>query len=293
LVDITPSRGIGHGFYVCVFRAREAYSTDFSGEICAAAFRTFDFHSPVILVTLIDHELFLARIANVVIAGHGILSQIDYTDRAWRLPDVSSNLYERKEAPLLIVISGPSGVGKDTVVKRMRERGLPFHFVVTATSRPRRENEIDGVDYIFVSRDEFDRMIEQNELLEHAEVYGQQKGIPKAQVREALKSGKDVVMRIDVQGARTIRELAEDALLVFLITQSEEELVRRLEKRQTETPEAMKLRLDTALLEMRSADELFDYYVVNADSQLDAAVDTIVDIISAEHHRIKPRKVEL
>jgi guanylate kinase len=206
---------------------------------------------------------------------------------------VHASLYERKKTPLLIVISGPSGVGKDTVVKRMRERGLPFHFVVTATSRPRRENEIDGVDYIFVSRDEFDRMVEQNELLEHAEVYGQQKGIPKEQVREALNSGMDVVMRIDVQGARTIRGLAEDALLIFLITQDEEELVRRLEKRRTETPEAMKLRLDTALLEMQSADDLFDYYVVNADSQLDTAVDTIVDIISAEHHRIKPRKVEL
>lgn len=204
-----------------------------------------------------------------------------------------SSLYERRKTPLLIVISGPSGVGKDTVVKRMRARGLPFHFVVTATSRPRRENEIDGVDYIFVSRNEFDRMIEQDELLEHAEVYGQQKGIPKKQVREALTSGKDVVMRIDVQGARTIRELAEDALLIFLITQNEDELVRRLEKRQTETLEAMQLRLDTALLEMRSADDLFDYYVVNADSQLDAAVDTIVDIINAEHHRIKPRKVEL
>jgi len=202
-------------------------------------------------------------------------------------------LYERHKSPLLIVISGPSGVGKDTVVKRMRERGLPFHFVVTATSRPRRQSEVDGVDYIFVSRDEFDLMVEQDELLEHAEVYGQQKGIPKEQVRQALNSGMDVIMRIDVQGARTIRSLVEDALLIFLVTQSEEELVRRLEKRRTETPEAIKLRLDTARLEMQSAGELFDYYVVNADSQLDAAVDTIVDIINAEHHRVKPRRVEL
>lgn len=276
-----------------VIRAGNAHSTDPAGELLAAAMRALNLLATIFLVTLIDHNPFVALVADIVIAGHGILSQIDYTDRAWRLPDVGSSLYERKKTPLLIVISGPSGVGKDTVVKRMRERGLPFHFVVTATSRPRRENEIDGVDYIFVSRDEFDRMIEQDELLEHAEVYGQQKGIPKKQVREALNSGKDVVMRIDVQGARTIRELAGDALLIFLITQSEEELVRRLEKRRTETPEAMKLRLDTALLEMQSADDLFDYYVINADSQLDAAVDTIVDIISTEHQRIKPRKVEL
>jgi guanylate kinase len=274
-------------------RAGEAHPADRSGEFVAAALRTSDLLATIFLVALIDHDAFAAIIADVVVARHVILIQIDYTDRAWRLPEVHSNLYERPKEPLLIVISGPSGVGKDTVVKRMRERGLPFHFVVTATSRPRRENEVNGVDYIFVSREEFDRMIEEGELLEHAEVYGQQKGIPKKQVREALKSGLDVVLRIDVQGARTIRELTDDALLIFLITQDEDQLIRRLEKRRTETPEALKLRLDTALLEMQRADDLFDYCVVNADSQLDAAVDTIVDIINAEHHRIKPRKVEL
>jgi guanylate kinase len=206
---------------------------------------------------------------------------------------VQPNLYNRKQEPLLIVISGPSGVGKDCVVKCMRERGLPFHFVVTATSRPRRPHEVDGVDYIFVSKDEFDCMIEQDQLLEHATVYGQHKGIPKQQVREALESGLDVVMRLDVQGARTIRELSEDALLIFLITQNEDELIQRLKQRQTESPAALKLRLDMVQQEMQSADDIFDYCVVNADSQLEAAVDTIVDIINAEHQRTKPRKVQL
>ena len=110
----------------------------------------------------------------------------------------------RKPEPLLIVISGPSGVGKDSVVQRMMERGMPFHFVVTATTREKREAEVHGKDYWFLSKDEFARMIEHNELIEYAIVYGDYKGIPKAQVREALESGKDVVMRLDVQGAETV-----------------------------------------------------------------------------------------
>jgi len=202
-------------------------------------------------------------------------------------------LYKTQKQPLLIVISGPSGVGKDSVVKRMRERGLPFHFVITTTSRPKRPHEVEGVDYFFVSEEEFLRMIEQNELLEHANVYGQLKGIPKQQVRQALESGKDVVMRLDVQGARTIRELAKEALLIFLTTQDEDELIRRLKARKTDSPEALDLRLATAREEMLVVEELFDYCVVNADSKLDVAVDTILDIINAEHHRTKPRKVDL
>ena len=107
--------------------------------------------------------------------------------------------------PLLIVISGPSGAGKDTVMQRMKERGLPFHFVVTATTRPKRDNEEHGRDYLFISTEEFARMIDEDELIEHAIVYGDYKGIPKQQVREALASGMDVVMRLDVQGAETVR----------------------------------------------------------------------------------------
>lgn len=202
------------------------------------------------------------------------------------------DLLRRQRQPLLIVISGPSGVGKDTVVKRMKARGLPFHFVVTATTRPRREGEVNGKDYFFVSREQFAEMIEQDELLEYAIVYDDYKGIPKAQVRQALASGQDVVMRLDVQGAETIRKICPEALLIFLSTRDETELVRRLERRQTETPEDLKLRIATARKELRRV-ELFDYYVVNAEGELDQTVDTIMSIIQAEHHRVNPRQVEL
>ena len=194
--------------------------------------------------------------------------------------------------PLLIVISGPSGAGKDTVVRRMQERGLPFHFLVTATTRPKRQNEIHGIDYWFVSKEEFARMLEQNELIEYALVYGDYKGIPKAQVREALQSGKDVVMRLDVQGAETIRKLAKDALLIFITTESEDELVRRLQERKTETSDSLAIRIATARKELKRL-EAFDYVIVNHDLHYDEAVDTIRAIIEAEHHRVQQRKVSL
>lgn len=197
-----------------------------------------------------------------------------------------------QQYPLLIVISGPSGVGKDTVIGRMKERKLPFHFVVTATARQPRSDEIDGVDYIFLSSDEFAEMIEQGELLEHAIVYNDYKGIPKAQVREAMNSGKDVVMRVDVQGAATIRAMYPDALLIFLTTRNEEELENRLKARKTETPEGLKLRIATARRELRRIKD-FDYVVVNPEDHLEAAVDTIEAIIRAEHARVNPRKVSL
>lgn len=194
--------------------------------------------------------------------------------------------------PLLIVVSGPSGVGKDTVLQRMKERQLPFHFVVTATTRPPRPAERNGVDYFFLSHDEFAEMIEQGELLEYAIVYNDYKGIPKQQVRQALGSGEDVVMRIDVQGAATIRELCPDALLIFLTTQDEEEMVNRLRDRKTETPEGLRLRIATARQELKRINE-FDYVVINHELQLDETVDTILAIIEAEHHRVSPRKVTL
>jgi guanylate kinase len=194
--------------------------------------------------------------------------------------------------PLLIVISGTSGVGKDTVIQRMKERRLPFHFVVTATTRPARPEEQQGVDYFFVSHDEFAEMIEEDELLEYAIVYNDYKGIPKAQVRQALDSGKDVVMRVDVQGAATVRELCPQALLIFLQTRDEDEMVSRLIARKTETPEGLKLRIATARREQKRIDE-FDYVVINRDYQLDETVDTIVAIIQAEHARVNHRQVSL
>jgi guanylate kinase len=205
---------------------------------------------------------------------------------------VAQPIVHPPRTPLLIVISGPSGAGKDSVLRRMKERGLPFHFVVTATTRSRRAGEVQGKDYFFLTQDQFAEMIEQNELLEHAIVYNDYKGIPKQQVREALASGQDVIMRVDVQGAETIRSLCPEALLIFLTPATEDELIGRLSRRQTETPEGLTLRIATARQELGRLN-LFDYFVVNADQRLDAAVDTIVAIIEAEHHRTRPRQVTL
>lgn len=204
--------------------------------------------------------------------------------------DADFDLYHPQ--PLLIVISGPSGVGKDCVVRTLKARGLPFHFVVTATTRPRRAEEVHGQDYFFVAKEEFAHMIEQGELIEYAIVYNDYKGIPKQQVREALASGKDVVMRLDVQGAASVRKLAPEAVLIFLTTQSEQELVERLRGRKSDRAEDLSLRIATARQELKRAGE-FDYVVVNADGRLEETVDTVVAIIDAEHHRVEPRKVSL
>lgn len=206
------------------------------------------------------------------------------------MSDSDFNIYNPQ--PLLIVISGPSGVGKDSVLRSMKECGLPFHFVVTATTRPRRPEEIHGKDYYFVTKEEFAHMIDHDDLIEYAIVYSDYKGIPKQQVREALASGKDVVMRLDVQGAATLRKLAPEAVLIFLTTQSEEELVERLKRRKTDAAEDLSLRIATARRELKRAGE-FDYVVVNADNHLGETTNTVVSIIEAEHHRVNPRKVSL
>jgi len=204
----------------------------------------------------------------------------------------SADPFDREQPPLLIVISGPSGAGKDSIVQRMKERGFPFHFVVTATDRAPRHNEIHGQDYFFYTTAEFERMIEEDELLEHAWVYGQHKGIPKAHVREALASGQDVVMRVDVQGAETVKGLLPAAVTVFLLVESEKELVARLRERRTESEEALQKRLHTAHEEMACIPD-FDYVVVNRHDARDDAVDDVVAIMRAERCRSVPRRIEL
>jgi guanylate kinase len=205
---------------------------------------------------------------------------------------MSNEFDVHQPSPILIVISGPSGVGKDTVVQRMKERGLPFHFVVTATTREKRPNETNGKDYWFVSKDEFARMIEENELIEYAVVYGDYKGIPKWEVRDALASGKDVVMRIDVQGAETVRKLVPEALLIFITCGSEEELERRLRERKTESSDSLALRIATARKELQRI-EAFDYVILNLDFHLDDTVNKVRSIIESEHLRVHHRKVNL
>ena len=200
--------------------------------------------------------------------------------------------YGYQKHPLLIVISGPSGVGKDTVVNRLRERDPELTFVVTAASRDPRPGEKHGVDYFFIPRPEFERKIEAGDFLEHAVVYGELKGILKSEVQKALDSGKDVVLRIDVQGAATVRQQAPDALLIFLTTDNEEELFERLKARKTETAEKLNIRMKTAREEMKCVSD-FDYKVVNRDSCLESTVDVILSIIEAEHHAAVPRKINL
>ncbi len=206
--------------------------------------------------------------------------------------EINFELKKPEQSPLLIVISGPSGIGKDTVVDGLKERNLPFHFVITATSRPPRDYEEDGRDYFFYTEEKFEEMIGAGEFLEHAWVYSAYKGVPKSQVREALATGEDVVMRLDVQGAQTVHELCPDAVLIFLTANNKEEWLQRLKDRRSETDEELQLRIKTAEEEYKTLD-IFDYIVINQTHALDKTLDVIESIISAEHHRVNPRKVTL
>jgi guanylate kinase len=195
-------------------------------------------------------------------------------------------------SPLLIVISGPSAVGKDAVVQRLLEDSASFVFVVTANTRSPRPGERPGVDYHFVTREQFQRMVAQGEMLEYAPVYDDFKGVPRAGVEQALASGKDVVLRLDVQGAATIRSLCPEALLIFIAPENESVLLERMRSRQADTPESLELRLATFQQEMQCLGE-FDYVVPNITGQLERTVQVIRAIIAAEHHRVHPRKVTL
>jgi len=197
-----------------------------------------------------------------------------------------------KYHPLLIVLSGPSGVGKDATLKELKKRDLPLYYVITATTRKKRKGEIAGVDYSFYSKEEFERMIADGELLEHAIVYEDYKGIPKQQVIEAFASNKDVILRVDVQGARTLREMFPQAVLIFLLPTSVEEWHERLNRRKTETDQSLKVRMEKVKWELGFLD-IFDYMVVNRHNCLEKTVDSIVEIIHAEHHRTQPRRVTL
>jgi len=201
---------------------------------------------------------------------------------------ISFDLYHPH--PLMVVISGPSGVGKDAVIQELKSRHLPFHFVVTTTSRSKRPNEVEGKDYFFVTREQFEKLIADNELIEYARVYEDYKGVPAYQVRQALESGKDVLMRVDVQGAARIRALFPQAVLIFLVPANEEEWLKRLVQRNTENEITLKIRVNAAREELKKLD-LFDYIVVNEEDCLAQAADTIESIIRAEHHHNPPRQV--
>ncbi|KAI9128900.1 hypothetical protein K1719_000383 [Acacia pycnantha] len=191
--------------------------------------------------------------------------------------------------PLIIVISGPSGVGKDAVIKKLREAREGLHFVVTATSRAKRPGEVDGKDYFFVSKEEFQSMVERNELLEYALVYGDYKGIPKQQIREFMGKGYDIVLRVDVQGAQTLRKiLGNSAVFIFVVAESEMAMVERLVDRKTETVESLLVRIATAREEVKHLQN-FDYVVVNAKGKLENSVTLVSSIIDAEKAKVWQR----
>ena len=194
--------------------------------------------------------------------------------------------------PLLIVLSGPSGVGKDAVLQRMRELGKPFHYTVTATTRPIRSGEIDGVDYVFVDREQFQSMIVNKQLLEYAEVYGNWYGVPSEPVKDALGKGKDVILKIDVQGAENIRKKTTEAVYVFLAPPSLQELERRLRERMTDSEEALTRRLKTASGEMQDARK-FAHVVVNRNERIDDAVADIMGIVEQEQSKKQRTGVRL
>jgi guanylate kinase len=193
--------------------------------------------------------------------------------------------------PLLIVLSGLSGVGKDTVLSRLRQSEHPLDFIVTVTTRPQRPTERDGVHYHFVSDAEFREMINTDKLLEYASVYGYYYGVPAEPVRESLRSGRDVVVKVDVQGASTIKKIIPEAVLIFLAASSMEELASRLKMRSTESPSDLELRLKTAEEELAKL-PLFDYLVVNRRGEINRTVADINAVITAEKCRIVAGKIQ-
>lgn len=194
--------------------------------------------------------------------------------------------------PLLIVLSGPSGAGKDAVLNRMKTAGHPAKFITTATTRPRRADEEDNVAYKFVSEKDFQKMLQNKELLEYANVYGNWYGVPREPVRKALEAGEDTIVKVDVQGAATLKKILPEAVFIFLTSPSAEELETRLRERRTESEFDCDLRLKTAAEEMKQL-HLFDYIVFNERNEIERAASAIAAIITAEKCRRTPREISL
>jgi guanylate kinase len=198
--------------------------------------------------------------------------------------------FNRPKKPLLIVLSGPSGAGKDAVLARMKGMDLPIKFIITLTTRARRRGEKNKVDYHFVTIEKFQQMIANNELLEWANVYGNWYGVPRADVKQALDAGWDTIVKVDVQGAATIKKILPQAVFIFLMPPSMDDLVLRLKQRQTELPLDLALRLKAAEEEFKQL-PLFDYVIVSKWDEIDIAMADIEAIITAEKCRVNPREI--
>jgi len=194
--------------------------------------------------------------------------------------------------PLLLILSGLSGAGKDSVLGELRASRYPLEFIVTVTTRARRPEEKDGIHYRFVTGEDFQWLVDHGELLEWAKVYGNWYGVPREPVKKALDMGKDVIIKVDVQGAATIKKKLPQAVFIFLATPSPEELSQRLKQRRTETPAELDLRLKTAREELGKL-PMFDYLVINRQGETGRAVADIEAIIAAEKCRVAPRELVL
>lgn len=191
--------------------------------------------------------------------------------------------------PLLVVVSGPSGVGKSTIVHALAESRPQVVPIVTATTRERRPEEVDGVHYHFMDESEFMRLRELGELLESAQVHGHWYGTPIGQVRGILAAGRDAILTIDPQGARSVRRLVPDALLIFVMPPTIEELEERLEARGSEDAESLRIRRRNAIVEMAASDD-YDYVIVNETGRPHEAANRIWEIVQAEARREPPRR---
>ncbi|UCD53847.1 MAG: guanylate kinase [Dehalococcoidia bacterium] len=194
--------------------------------------------------------------------------------------------------PLLIVLSGPSGAGKDALLTKMKESGYPLEYITTVTTRVQRAEEKDNVDYHFISPEKFQEMLKNNELLEWANVYGNWYGVPKEPIKQALDKGRDTIVKVDIQGAATIKKIVPEAVFIFLMPPSRKELATRLKQRHTESPSDLALRIKTVEEEIKQL-PLFDYIVVNKQDEIDLAVSDITAIIAAEKCRANPRRITL
>jgi len=204
--------------------------------------------------------------------------------------------HEQDDAPvsgLVFVLSGPSGVGKSTLIERLKRDRFPITHTVTATTRPRREGKVHGVHYYFLTSDEYDALLHKEQFLEHAVVHNLHRyGIPLHSIRDGLRRGQDVILAAEVQGASTVRWKLPNAITIFLRPESLEELEPRLAARGTETPEERHIRMATAEREMQRMSE-YDYVIVNHRDRLDQAVTDLKAIITAERLRVCPRTVTL
>lgn len=190
---------------------------------------------------------------------------------------------EDRPPPLIVVISGPSGAGKDSVIARIHERGEPFATPANLTTRAPREGEVDGVDYRFVTTAEFQRNVEAGEMLEHEQFHADSYGVSRSELQRVLATGKDVILRVDVRGAETLRERLPGALLILIVPDDLAHMQSRMQERGMDEADIQQ-RLETAKREIAAGDR-FDHVVENIDGDLEGTVDRVLAIIVDERAR--------